>query len=144
MRPVTKHPLAVAAGLATLAVVGVVACGGGPDANHRTCGLVHEVVVELDKKRPNPKVIKSKLGEIRKAARAANDRQLRGLAPSLTRPSSAGTDNIDGAAPLDFTMVGALAALQEQCRPYSSDSSRAPPTSGKAVATATRGVDPPA
>jgi hypothetical protein len=144
MRPVTRQPLAVAAGLATLAVVGLVGCGGGSDANHQTCGLVHNVVTELGKKHPNPKVVKAKLGETRRAARDAKDPQLRRLAPNLTPPSSTGTDKTAGAAPLDFTSVGALAALQQRCGAYSGTSRRAPPTSGKAAASAAGGVDPPA
>src|SRR5262249_35700656 len=76
------------------------------DANHQTCGLVHDVVTELGKKRPQAKVVKAKLGEIRQAARDAKDAQLRQLAPNLTPPSSTATDKTAGAAPLVFTTAG--------------------------------------
>ena len=144
MRPVTRQPLAIAAGLATLAAVGVVGCGSGSDANHQTCGLVHDVVTELGKKHPQSKVVTAKLGEIRRAARDAKDAGLRRLAPNLTPPSSTATDKTAGPAPLVFTTAGVLAALQERCGAYSSTSPRAPPTSGKAAPSAARGADAPA
>jgi hypothetical protein len=143
MRPMTRQPLAVAAGLATIAAVGVVGCGGGSDANHQTCGLVHDVVTELGKKHPQGKVVKAKLGEIKQAARDAKDAGLRRLAPNLTPPSSTATKTA-GPAPLVFTTAGVLAALQERCGAYSSTSPRAPPTSGKAAPPVARGADPPA
>src|SRR5262249_61113476 len=139
----TSQRLAVAAGLATLAAVGVVACGGGSDANHQTCGLVHDVVTELGKKRPQAKLVKAKLGEIRQAARDAKDAQLRRLAPNLTPPSSTATHKTAGAAPLVFTTAGVLAPLPGRRGAHSGPPPRAPPAPGQTAPHAAPGPPPP-